>query len=188
MQASGFVLAGGKSTRMGRDKALLPYRGTTLLEHAARAVLAATGDVTVIGDPDRYRRFGFPVVSDRIPGRGPLSGIHTALSVTKTDWNLVVACDMPAISEDLLRALLDRAGQSSRSCVAAAGVAGEPEPLCAVYHRRSLAVLEQALAEKRLRMRDLLPNLGTETWAVDVAGLSNINTPAEWDEFAERSQ
>jgi len=127
-------------------------------------------------------------VSDRIPGRGPLSGIHTALSVTKTDWNLVVACDMPAISEDLLRALLDRAGQSSRSCVAAAGVAGEPEPLCAVYHRRSLAVLEQALAEKRLRMRDLLPNLGTETWAVDVAGLSNINTPAEWDEFAERSQ
>jgi len=171
---------------MGRDKALLLYRETTLLEHAARAVLAATGNVTVIGDPDRYLRFGFPVVADRVPGCGPLSGIHTALSITGTDWNLVVACDMPGVSEALLGALLDRADRSNRNCVAAAGPTGEPEPLCAVYHRRSLAVLERALAEKRLRMRDLLPELGAEAWAVEGAALANVNTPAEWDDFAEQ--
>jgi molybdenum cofactor guanylyltransferase len=171
---------------MGRDKALLPYRGTTLLEHAAREVLAATGVVTVIGDPERYSRFGFPVVADRIPGFGPLSGIHTALSITQADWNLVVACDMPAISPELLRALMACAARSGRDCVAAAGRGGEPEPLCAVYHRRSLAVLEQALKEKRLKMRDLLPELGAETCAVELAALANVNTPDEWEEFAEQ--
>ena len=115
MQAAGFVLAGGGSTRMGRDKALLPYRGTTLIEHVARAVMAAAGCVTVRGDPDRYRRLGYPVVTDQVPGCGPLSGICTALSVTSADWNLIAACDMPAISEATLRAMLGRAAGSSAS-------------------------------------------------------------------------
>jgi len=186
MQASGFVLAGGQSTRMGRDKALLPYRGTALLEHVARTVLAAAGSVTVIGDPQRYGRFGLPVVADRIPGCGPLGGISTALSITSTDWNLIVACDMPAISEAALRALIHRAAGSTRNCVAAAGPDGQPEPLCAVYHRRYLPVLECALREKRFKMRDLLLELAAEPWAVDAAALANVNTPAEWDEFAKQ--
>jgi len=171
---------------MGRDKALLPHGDATLLEHAARAVIAATGNVTVIGDPDYYRRFGFPVVADKIPGCGPLSGIHTALSTTSADWNLIVACDMPAISPDLLLAVLDRAFRSGRLCVAASGREGEPEPLCAVYHRGCLPALERALQEKRLRMRDLLPELAAESCAVDASALANVNTPAEWDEFVEQ--
>src|ERR1700737_2946897 len=98
MRRSGFVLAGGASSRMGRDKALLAYRETTLVEYVARVVREAVGSVTLIGDPDRYRELGHKVYRDKVSGCGPLGGTHTALSVSATDWNLVVACDMPGIS------------------------------------------------------------------------------------------
>ena len=81
MQASGFVLAGGASKRMGQDKALLPYRGTTLVEHVAKTVREAAGSVALIGDPARLGQLGLPVFPDELPSCGPASGIYTALRV-----------------------------------------------------------------------------------------------------------
>ena len=74
MQASGFVLAGGGSTRMGRNKALLPFRGSTLVQHIAGIVRQAAGSVTLIGDPVQLAHLGLPVVADILPGSGPASG------------------------------------------------------------------------------------------------------------------
>src|SRR5262249_26013461 len=128
MQRSGFVLAGGRSLRMGRDKALLLYPGTTLVEHIAGAVLAAAGSVSIVGDPARYGFLGYPVHPDQLPGCGPLGGLYTALNVSTTDWNLVVACDMPGISSATLRSLFDRALQAG-NCAVATGPEGKPEPL-----------------------------------------------------------
>ena len=186
MQASGFVLAGGGSTRMGQDKALLPYHGITLVEHVARAVQTACGRATIIGDPERYDRLGYPVVADRVARCGPLSGVYTALSVASTDWNLIVACDMPAVSPTILGELLQCAAESGRSCVAAAGPGGELEPLCAAYHRRCLPALDRAIREKRFKMKDLLPGLDAGSWPVDAASLANVNTPADWGAFQEK--
>jgi len=165
MQASGFVLAGGASKRMGRDKALLPFDGTTLVEHVAKivcqAVGSAPGSVALVGDPDRLSHLGLPVFPDELPGCGPLSGIYTALKITQTDWNVVVACDMPGVSADVLRALLrcaetadaERTGteSSSAACNPAVGVPSiqprkpqrrsyvpaittghQPQPLCCI--------------------------------------------------------
>src|SRR6058998_1400393 len=95
---AGFVLVGGRSSRMGRDKACLPLQGRTLLEHVAAAVAAAAGSVTLVGSPERYQNLGFRVIADSLPGCGPLGGIHTALGASPADWNLIVACDMPGIS------------------------------------------------------------------------------------------
>jgi molybdopterin-guanine dinucleotide biosynthesis protein A len=183
MQASGFVLAGGASKRMGQDKALLPYRGTTLVEHVAKTVAEAAGSVALIGDANRLAYLGLAVFPDEVPGCGPASGIYTALRVTDTDWNLVLACDMPAVSADLLRELLRRAETTERSCVAAIGAYGEPEPLCAVYHRRCLLALGRAIRDRRLRMRDLLKEIGAIWVKVDASALANVNTPSEWAEF-----
>jgi molybdopterin-guanine dinucleotide biosynthesis protein A len=183
MRQSGFVLAGGVSSRMGRDKALLAYHGTTLVEHVARAVSDAAGNVAVIGDPGRYGALGYPVYPDKLPGCGPLGGLYTALSVSTTNWSLVVACDMPGISGAVLRALLDNAAGSKRNCVAAVGLAGKPEPLCAVYHRRCLPAVARAIRDKRFKMIDLVQELDVETSPVDAAALANVNTPAEWAEF-----
>ena len=169
MTVSGFVLAGGESSRMGRDKALLPYHGTSLVEHIAGAVREAAGNVTII-------------VNDKIPGCGPLGGLFTALSNSDTDWNLVVACDMPGISPEPLRILLNRAEISPRDCVAASDGA-ELQPLCAVYHRRCLPIVARAIRDKRLKMLDLLAELSAEAHPIDRAALLNANTPAEWAEF-----
>jgi len=170
MTVSGFVLAGGESSRMGRDKALLPYRGKPLIEHIARSVREAAGNVRVI-------------VNDKIPGCGPLGGLFTALSTTETDWNLVVACDMPGISREPLLTLLNRAETSHSDCIAAASTGGALEPLCAVYHRRCLPIVARAIRDKRLKMQNLLAELSVEAQVVDPAVLANANTPAEWAAF-----
>ena len=170
---------------MGRDKALLAYRETTLVEHVARAVRTAAGSVTLIGDPGRYGALGHPVFADKVPNCGPLGGIFTALSVALTDWNLVVACDMPGISESALRGLIDPEAGPGRYSVMAVGPGGEPEPLCAVYHRQCLPVLDRAIREKRFKMRDLVVELQAELRPFEGAALANVNTPGEWAEFQE---
>lgn len=170
---------------MGQDKALLQFQGAALISHVAQAVREAAGSVVLVGNPERYGFLGYPVVRDRLPGRGPLGGIYTALRVSKTEWNLVVACDMPGISAPVLTALLNRTAISGGRCVAAMGNNGEPEPLCAVYHRGCLPVLASALRDKRFKMKDLLKELDAETQVVEPVALANVNTPAEWKEFEE---
>jgi molybdopterin-guanine dinucleotide biosynthesis protein A len=173
---------------MGRDKALLPYRGTTLVEHVARAVQEAAGAVALVGDPARYASLGYPVYRDKFPGCGPLGGVYTALTVSATDWNLIVACDMPGVSVGVLRTLLASATDLGASCVIATGPGGEPEPLCAVYHRRCLPVLDRAIQEKRFKMRELVTELDARATLVDAATLANVNTPSEWAGFDEKSR
>ena len=170
---------------MGRNKALLPFRGITLVEHVAGIVRQAAGSVTLIGDPVQLGHLGLPVVADKLPASGPASGIYTALTITSSDWNLIAGCDMPAITCDLLLGLLRRAAASSNpiDCLAAAGPDGEPEPLCAVYHRRCLPAVARAIRENRLKMKNLLAELDTQLMPVDPAAVSNVNTPAEWAEF-----
>jgi molybdenum cofactor guanylyltransferase len=182
MQASGFVLAGGASKRMGRDKALLPYGGTTLVEHVAKTVRDAVGSVTLVGDPAKLDGLGFPVVPDQIPSCGPVSGIYTALRVSHADWNLIVACDMPSLTSDVLGELLRRAETTVTDCVAASGPDGQVEPLCAVYHRRCLRALDQAIRDKRFKMRDLANEMGVTLVPVSPDALANLNTPDEWAE------
>jgi molybdenum cofactor guanylyltransferase len=186
MQASGFVLAGGASKRMGRDKALLPYAGTTLVEHVAKTVRDAAGSVTLIGDPSKLGALGMPVIPDQVPSCGPVSGIYTALRVTQTDWNLVLACDMPSVTSAILRELLRRAETSATHCVAASGSEGLAEPLCALYHRRCLPALEQAIRDKRFKMRHLVDEIGVTLAPVSPLALANLNTPAEWAELESR--
>ena len=89
MSVNGFILAGGKSTRMRRDKALLDWHGRPLLVHMIDLLQAATDDVQVVGR-DR--------LPDRLPGRGPLSGIATALALTSSDANLILAVALPLLT------------------------------------------------------------------------------------------
>ena len=114
----------------------------------------------------------------RAAGRNP-----TALSLSATDWNLVVACDMPNLTAASLRALLEQAASSRTNCVMAAGASGEPEPLCAAYHRRCLPVLDRAIRDKRFKMKDLVSELGAELVATPSGALENVNTPTEWSQF-----
>lgn len=165
---------------MGRDKALLRIGGKTLLERSAERVREAAGNVVIVAEPSRYAHFGFPVIPDREFGKGPLGGIVAALEATVTDWNLVVAVDMPGIETATLEWLIGTALPGEFDCVAPIGDTG-PEPLCAMYRRRALPTLRNALDLDILKMRTVLSMLDTAIVEVPFpAKFNNINTPEDW--------
>jgi len=166
---------------MGRDKALLPYQGKTLVEYVAAQVLAAAGSVTLAGAPERYGFLGLPMIGDLTPGFGPVGGIQAALASTSAGWNLIVACDMPSLSADFLRSLFDAAEQCGQDCLMPySGAEGLPQPLCAVYHRRCLPAIERAIRENVRKITDAVSRLGVRAWPVDDnTWFRNLNTPGD---------
>src|SRR5258708_22440353 len=165
MEVAGFVLVGGRSSRMGRDKALLPAGSRTLVEQIADAVGQACGSITLIGPPERYAFLGLPVMPDAAPGLGPLGGLCTALRATRAEWNLMVACDMPGLTSEFLRELIQAAVRAGKDCLVPETDRGL-EPLCAVYHARVLRAAEAALERKLLKMQDFVRQLDVCTWPV----------------------
>lgn len=142
---NGFVLAGGKSTRMGRDKALLAWHGRTLLEHMIDLISSATDFVRVIG------RDEFP---DLIAGQGPLGGILTALHVSETDANLVVAVDLPLLTPDFLKYFQERLEKSLRAIVACR--IEDRYPLCLGVRTSLLPRIQNRVEEGRLSIQSLI--------------------------------
>lgn len=145
---TGFVLAGGKSTRMGQDKAALQLDGRTLLEHAIEVLGQAADEVRILGPRERYASYGMPVIEDVFPECGPLGGIHAALSHTSTRLNLIIAVDTPFLSAEFLRFMVERS-LSSGAIITTPEIAGYRQPLCSVYAREFLPIAEQALKRPR---------------------------------------
>ncbi len=180
------MLVGGQSTRMGRDKALLPFhqaqaQPNVLVEHVACQVAKVAGNVALIGSPERYTHLGLECIADLQPGFGPLSGIHAALSQRRATLNLIVACDMPRLSSDLLASLFEVAAARSCLCVAAEDDVSL-QPLCAIYHTDALPIIERAMRAGQLRLTSLLRAL--DAFPVHhTSSLPNCNTPQEWQQI-----
>jgi molybdenum cofactor guanylyltransferase len=178
-----FVLVGGRSSRMGQDKALLEFQGSTLAARIAECVRGVAGNVTLIGPPDRYRDLGYTVIADRAANCGPLGGVYTALLASRAEWNLMIACDMPFVTAPLLEELFATAesGASTVDCIVPVTAESALDPLCAVYHRRCARAAQQAIERNIFKMHDFVSSLRLLKHAVaDSAPLANINTPAEW--------
>ena len=170
---------------MGRDKAFLPFGGSTLGEFVAGAVASVTGQVVLVGEPARYQALGYPVIPDHYPGEGPLGGILTALEHTQADWNLVVACDMPGISGEILSRILEAAENSTNDVLLPIGPDGRPEPLCAAYHRRTLQALESVFASGERKITRALQSVHTARLVIaETATFQNVNTPEDWAHHA----
>lgn len=182
MRAAGFVLTGGRSSRLGRDKALLPFAGATLVEWVAGQVRQAAGTVRLVGATERYSHLGIPLMEERYPGCGPLSGIEAALREGGAEWSLVAACDLPGLEAAFLKDLLDAALDAAEAdAVVACEMGGRLEPLCAAYHAKLHAAVEAALAEGRFAVHKLLENRNIVRFPVAAGRLvSNINTAEEW--------
>ena len=190
---SAFVLAGGKSTRMGRDKATLPFAGRTLLESALALGRSMTEDVFILGSPELYGAYG-EVIADIFPGCGPLGGIHAALTHAKHDLNLILAVDTPFLSNRLAAYLVERA-RESRAMVTAPEIDSYPQPLCAVYRRDFLPIAERALRAGRYKIVPLFPHGRTlvipevelERFAFTAEMFENLNTPEELEQARRRA-
>ena len=179
MRRAGFVLTGGQSTRMGRDKALLPWGGSELVREVASTVAEAAGTVTLVGRPESYRHLGIRCIADERLGLGPLSGLHSALAAGLAEYSLIVACDMPNLHLELLTSLLQVAESSQADCVVAEDSAGYRHPLCAVYRSTALPTIERAMNNGDLRLLQLVASLRTLAFKYPGPVL-NCNTPEEW--------
>lgn len=150
---TGAILAGGNSSRMGRDKALLPWHGKPLITHAADTLRALFYDVYICsGVPGRYGFLGLPVLPDLVPESGPLGGIHAALSHCVPASVFVVSCDMPLVSRSLIEYILQF---PSSAPIKVAAVDGRLQPLCGLYHTSCLPVIKQELEHRRLKLMDV---------------------------------
>ena len=180
---SAAILAGGQATRFGgRDKSALIVEGRTILDRQLAELSALTTDMLVVGG--RTPVAGARAVADVVPGCGPLGGVHAALTAARGEAVFVVAGDMPYITAAFARYLLDLA-------VSADVVVPRTErgyhPLCAVYTRACLAPVARRLAERRLKMTDLVRELRARVVTAEELNrfgdrhrlLANVNTPAE---------
>jgi len=187
---SGWVLAGGQSSRMGRDKAVLEIDGIPLALRAAEELSRVCGAVALVGDPARYGHLGLSVIPDSYPGQGPLAGIEAALGATRTDANLVVACDMPALNGGILTELLS----AEADCALPRYPDGKLEPLCAAYSRRCHSAIREALEAGVRRVTDALRLLEARGFALSYVAVDtresfeNLNTPDELRAFRGRSR
>jgi molybdopterin-guanine dinucleotide biosynthesis protein A len=106
-KVSAVILAGGKSRRMGRDKALLEFDGKTLIERVIERVRTVSDDIIIVcNDVDTYAKFGVRIVTDVIPGKGSLGGLYSGMLAAREEYALALACDMPFLNDALLRYLI----------------------------------------------------------------------------------
>jgi molybdopterin-guanine dinucleotide biosynthesis protein A len=184
----GFILAGGASSRMGRDKAFIELDGEPLILRAAKLLEPIVGRATIIGPPERFASLGLHAIPDDHPGFGPLGGIATALRAATHSWNLIIGCDLPFLTGDWLEFLIQRALESRADAIVPLSEHGA-EPLCAMYHQKAGAHIRAALEKgvrkitqglEGLAIVNLAPN---ESKPFDSAGLlfKNINTPDDYD-------
>ena len=189
---TGFVLAGGKSSRMGQDKALMQLGGQTLLAHALERAQAATGNAWIVGSTEKFAAFG-RVVEDVYPGRGPLAGIHAALSGTRTQLNLITAVDMPFLQLNFLKYLITQA-RASKAVVVVPRVGGGWQPLCAVYKKNFAEVAQRSLSAGKNKVDSLFAEV--QTLVIEQAELErngfgeamfrNLNTEQDWQEAKQK--
>jgi len=182
------VQAGGKSRRMGQDKALIPFLGQPLIQRVLGRVAAISDELLVTtNNPAAYQLLGIPLFTDLIPGRGALGGLYTALSVARYPLVAVVACDMPFASPELLLAERDLLLDTASHAVIPATEGGS-EPFHAVYRRQECLPLIQAAIQSGqwrvnswfdgARIHFMAPE---ETLSFDPQRLAywNLNTPEE---------
>ena len=192
--ALGYVLAGGGSTRFGRDKALVEIGGAPMLLRMRLLLGDITKEVNVIAAPHKYAALGVTSLGDRWEGQGPLAGIITALQTTEeigvgAEWNLIVGCDMPFLTREWLTYLAERAQASGAEVLAPRSAQGL-EPLCACWRTSAAAKLQQVFESGTRKITEAMKCLHMEVvdeadWKrFDTAGrlFWNMNTAADYEE------
>jgi FdhD protein len=188
------ILAGGNSTRMKSNKALLPYSGELFIERIHRQLSALFPEVILVTNtPEYYSFLPCRMVPDEFPGLGSLAGIHAGLKHSKTEHIFVVACDMPYLNSELIRQMI---AKTSGSDVVIPESDGGLEPLHAMYSKNCLPAMEDALKSGIRKIVDCFDwskvsvLSKSEIAVVDPEFLSfrNINTPEEYFRFREEMQ
>lgn len=176
------ILAGGKSSRIGFDKGLAEIHSVKMIERVLSVAKKTTNNIIIISNNSSYNFLGLPVYEDIIKDCGPIGGIYTGLNYSKTDYNIVIACDMPFIEEGIINRLLDNCDDYD---VVVPLIENNFEPLCACYNKSITPFLKTLIenkeysvykAIKQLRYKPILLN-------IDEISVTNINTPNDLEKY-----
>ncbi len=180
------ILAGGKSTRMGQDKAFLRVGKQMVIERVIKRVQSLTDDLFIsTNTPDAFSRFSLPMVGDIYPNKAALGGIYSAIHAAQHQHVLIVACDMPFLNVDLLNHLIELS--STADVVAPLINPPQPETMHAVYSKACLPAIEKRLLTNKLRVIGFFDDVAVryvekkEIVAIDPNFYSfiNMNTPED---------
>jgi molybdenum cofactor guanylyltransferase len=180
-KTTGIILAGGKSSRMGFEKGLAEIQGKKMIEWVIQALQPVCKQLIIISNTNLYDYLGIPVYSDIYTDTGPLGGIYTGLMHSTSNGNLVLACDMPFISSQVLQQLLLEAVGYE---IVVPSIKGQRHPLCGYYHKQISSSIEELIAAKVWKMQEAIRRFQYKEWPADKAGydaqvFANINTLEE---------
>jgi len=179
---SAFILAGGKSSRMGTDKGMLFLNGKPMIWHIAEALKPVVDSVTLITNNTDYAELGLPMLPDDIPNQGPLGGIATALCHTKTENNLIVSCDMPMLTTKATRWFLSNCAPTA---INLATIGQQWQPLLGLYNAGCLPRFAEFIAKDKLALHIAIKQMNYHLVPMDgyADAFVNINTKADFEQL-----
>lgn len=178
MDIGGIVIAGGKSTRMGEDKALMEYEGKRLIDNAI-SIIEPLCSAIIVSSNKIIDGIEYLQVKDTFSDIGPIGGLHATLSKSIADNNIIIPCDVPDITSDFYLKMLSEIHDAD--AVIPRHANNEIEPLIGVYSKRCLLEIENQIAKGDFKMVNLLHRLSVYYFDVKgEANFRNINSPSDF--------
>jgi len=176
-----YILCGGRSSRMKTEKGLVEFHGKTFLQWILEAVYPLTENITLVTKNKAYLKFGLPLIPDLLENKGPVGGIYTALNNSNSDINLILSCDIPKITTEIIFELIETAFKSN--CDVTILTDGVYDyPLIGCYRKSTFTDFELAIFRNNLKLCALVNSLSCQKIGIDgpkKKALQNINTKEE---------
>lgn len=183
---TGIILSGGKSTRMGTDKGFLMFENKPFIQHSIDALKPVVSEIVIVSNNPNYDTFGFKRVEDIIENAGPVAGIYSGLKHSKTEYNLILSCDIPLISSKVLEKLIDAIDGVSDIIQIESN--GKKMPLIALYKKQCETTFLKLLNEGERKLQYAISQCKVKTVRLSIEDelfTRNINTPDELKEITK---
>ena len=188
-QATGIILAGGSSKRMGAEKGLVNFNGKPMVSYAIDALKLVCSQILISANPELYQNFGFPVIPDERQASGPMGGIWSCMKHAKNDLCFVLSCDMPLVDYFVISTLIEET--PGFDAVVPWHGGNKFEPLCAVYRKNLLPLFETFIRSRNFRIPDLINQINSRKIEVgakvlpDSGVFFNVNSPADLEQLSK---
>jgi molybdopterin-guanine dinucleotide biosynthesis protein A len=179
-----FILCGGKSSRMQSEKGLVLFQEKPFIEHIIQAILPVTENIHLITNTKDYDYLPYQKTADIVKDKGPLGGIYTALENSQTNFNLILSCDIPLISSELLSELISKQNEEAQITVFA--TESRIHPLIGIYSKKIVPVIKEAIDANELKMMDFLLKVPHQIIKIEESEnfhLTNINSADELNDL-----
>ncbi|MET3025768.1 molybdenum cofactor guanylyltransferase [Flavobacterium sp. UW10123] len=179
-----FILCGGKSSRMQSEKGLVLFQEKPFIEHIIQAILPITNHIKLITTSKEYDYLDYEKIPDLIAEKGPMGGVYTALSHSETEFNLILSCDIPLISTELLQELISK--HTTEAGITVFASESKTHPLIGIYSKEIVPIIKNAIDSNELRMMDLLAKVPHQIISIEESEnyhLTNVNSPDELDDL-----